>query len=177
MRRRIRHAISSCSLIVCAHAAAVPPDSSGELEGIWAGTCSDDGKVSDVRGEVCVRGAGDAREVSIWGGEYRLLHRPNSSDVTKGSERTLEVVINHWNEKTRTFSFDRNRIMWDPRRNERSSVVHRVQWMRLVGADRMEEGARELIIQGDRRKETSFACKLTRVRRVVERSGPNVCPQ
>jgi hypothetical protein len=71
MRRSIRHAVSLCSL-VCAHATA-EPDSSGELEGIWAGTCSDDGKVSDVRGEVCVRGAGAARELSIWGGEYRLL--------------------------------------------------------------------------------------------------------
>jgi hypothetical protein len=152
------------------------PDSSGELEGVWAGTCSDDGKISEVRGEVCVRGAGEAREVSIWGGEYRLLRRPNTSDVTKGSERTLEVVINHWDEKTRTFSFDRNRIVWAPRRNERSTVVHRVQWLRLVGKDQMEEGARELIIEGDQRKQTSFACKLTRVRRKVERSGPNACP-
>jgi len=176
MRRSIRHAVSFCSIVLCAHAAAAPPDSSGELEGIWAGTCSDDGKVSNVRGEVCVRDAGEGREVSIWGGEYRLLRRPNSADVTKGSERTLEVVINHWDEKTRTFSFDRNRIMWDTRRNERSTVVHRVQWLRLVGADRMEEEARELTIQGDQRKEKSFACKLARVQRVVERSGPNACP-
>lgn len=176
MRRSIQNAVWSCSLVVCAHAVAGPPDSSGELEGIWAGTCSDDGKVSHVRGEVCVRGTGEAREVSIWGGEYRLLRKPNSSDVSRGSERTLEVVINHWDEKTRTFSFDRNRISWDPRRNERSTVVHRVQWLRLVGADRMEEEARELTIQGDQRKETSFACELTRVQRVVERSGPHACP-
>ncbi len=176
MRRSIRQTVSLCSLVVCAHAAAAEPDSSGELEGIWAGTCSDDGKVSDVRGEVCVRGAGEAREVSIWGGEYRLLRRPNSSDVTKGRERTLEVVINHWDEKTRTFSFDRNRIMWDPGSNGRSTVVHRVQWLRLVGADRMEEEARELTVHGDQRKETSFACTLTRVQRVVKRSGPNACP-
>jgi hypothetical protein len=176
MRQSIRHAASLCSLVVSTHAAAAPPDSSGELQGIWAGTCSDDGKVSEVRGEVCVRGDGEAREVSIWGGEYRLLRRPNSSEATKGSERTLEVVINHWDEKTRTFSFDRNRIMWDPRRNERSTVVHRVQWLRLVGKDQMEEEARELTIQGDDRKQTTFTCKLTRVQRAVERSGPNACP-
>jgi hypothetical protein len=176
MRGSIRQAVWIGSLVACAHAAAAPSDSSGELEGIWAGTCSDDGKISHVRGEVCVRGAGEAREVSIWGGEYRLLRRPNSSDVTKGNERTLEVVINHWDEKTRTFSFDRNRIRWDPRRNERSAVVHRVQWLRLVTADRMEEEARELTIQGDQRKETSFVCKLTRVQRAVERSGANACP-
>jgi hypothetical protein len=46
----------------------------------------------------------------------------------------------------------------------------------LVGADRMEEEAWELTIQGDQRRETSFACKLERVQRVVERSGPNSCP-
>jgi hypothetical protein len=141
MRRSIRHAVSLSSLVVCAHATAAEPDSSGELEGIWAGTCSDDGKVSDVRGEICVRGSGEARD-----------------------------------EKTRTFSFDRNRVTWDPRSNERSTVVHRVQWLRLVAADRMEEEARELTVQGDQRKETSFACRLTRVRRVVKRSGPNACP-
>jgi hypothetical protein len=66
--------------------------------------------------------------------------------------------------------------MWDPRRNERSTVVHRTQWLTLVGADRMEEEARELSIQGNQRKETSFACKLTRVQRLVERSGPNASP-
>jgi hypothetical protein len=86
------------------------------------------------------------------------------------------VVINHWDERTRTFSFDRNRMIWDPRRNERSTIVHRVQWLRLVGADKMEEDARELTIQGDQRKETSFACKLARVQRVVKRSGTNACP-
>lgn len=115
--------------------------------------------------------------MSIWGGAYRLLRRPNSSDVIKGSERTLEVVINHWDETTRTFSFDRNRIVWDPRRNERSTVVHRVQWLRLVGADRMEEEARELTMDGDQQGQTTFACKLTRVQRAVERSGPNACPR
>jgi hypothetical protein len=173
--RSIRHAVSLCSLVVSAHAAAAPPDSSASSRG-GAGTCSDDGKVSEVRGEVCVRGAGEAREVSVWGREYRLLRTPNSSDATKGSERTLEVVINHWDEKTRAFSFDRNRIVWDPGRNERSTLVHRVQSLRLVGADRMEEEARELTVQGDQRKQTSFACKLTRVQRTVERSGPNACP-
>jgi hypothetical protein len=180
MRLQMLLIVSLYGIVALSPADAAPRDSSvdssGELEGIWAGTCSDDGKVSEVRGEVCVRGSGEGREVSIWGGAYRLLRRPNSSDVSQGDERTLEVVINHWDEATRTFSFDRNRIVYDPTKNQTSKVIHRVQWLRLVGAERMEEEARELSIVGEQRKETSFVCTLARVQRTVKRSGPNACP-
>lgn len=148
----------------------------GDLQGTWKGTCNDDGKVADVEGEVCLRGAGDGREISIWGGGWRLLQRPNSADETVKEERTIEVVVNRWDENARTFSFDRNRLVWRPGENEPSSVVHRVQTLKLVGTDGMDEVATETTVRAGESKRTSFTCALKRVSRTVSRTGRNGCP-
>lgn len=173
-QRRIRCLLAMISAL-CLPASARADLS--DIEGVWSGVCVDANGTSEVKGEVCFRGEGDAREVSLWGGAFRFLFKMNEVKSSDGGGTSLELTSFHWDQKAGVLRFDRERIQWSSSKNEPATVVHRSQELRLVAADSMDEPASESTSRGaSPPTETKFRCTLRRESRKVAGGCPNCCP-
>lgn len=171
--------LATCAVVATA-ALLLPAAARAELsdlEGAWSGVCVDANGTSEVKGEVCFRGDGDAREVSLWGGAFRFLLRLNEVKTSDGGVNGLELTSFHWDQKLGVLRFDRVRIQWSSSKNEPATVVHRSQELRLAVGDGMDEPAVEWTSRGaSPPTETRFRCTLHRESRKVSGGCPNCCP-